>query len=110
MESKKIFVACPYNGKDPDVKEIRVLTLKDYCIKLFKDGNSPISPLIMGLSLAEVGSLPTDTETWETYSKVLMKGCDEVHILCLEDWELSLGVNIERFEAEKLNIPIKYIY
>lgn len=108
--NKKIFVACPYNDEDQNVKDIRVLTLKDYCLKLFKDGDSPISPLIMGLTLAEVGSLPTDTETWEEYSKTLMKGCDEVHVLCLKDWETSYGVNIERFEAEKLQIEIKYIY
>lgn len=110
MENKKIFVACPYNHEDEEVKQTRLLTLKEYCLSLFKEGHSPISPLIMGLSIAEVGALPTDTETWANYSKVLLKGCDEVHVLCLKDWELSTGVNYERFEADKLKITIKYIY
>ena len=110
MENKKIFVASPYNHNNEEVKKTRLLTLKDYCLKLFKEGASPISPLIMGLSIAEVGFLPTDTETWANFSKTLLKGCDEIHILCLEDWELSTGVNYERLQAEKLGITIKYIY
>lgn len=107
--SKKIFVAGPYNTPDDAIKEYRMNTIKDYCVKQFLDGNSPISALLMGLVYATHAELPTDTDTWRTFSETLLKGCDELHVLMVDGWELSSGVKSEIESANKLNIPIKYI-
>lgn len=106
---KKIFVAGPFNGTE-DEKEFRVKTISQYCVALFNEGFSPISPLLMGLSFAKYGDLPTDTETWKVFSETLLKGCDEVHVLCIDGWENSSGIKIETNKANELEIPIKYIF
>lgn len=106
--SKKIFVAIPYNGTTEE-KEHRLKILSIYCISLFKDNQSPISPLLMGLMMVKEGNLPTDSETWKIYSETLLKGCDELHILMVNGWENSIGIKYEIEEANKLNIKTHYI-
>lgn len=107
--SKKIFVAGPFNHPNTDIKEHRIETIKQYCVDKFREGNSPISALLMGLVYAEHSQLPTDTDTWRTFSETLLKGCDELHVLMLDGWKESSGVQSEIKAAEKLNIIIKYI-
>ena len=107
--NKKIFVAGPYNTYDETIKEYRINTIKNYCVKMFYEGNSPISALLMGLVYAEHSSLPTDTNTWRTFSETLLKGCDELHVLMIDGWEQSSGIESEIKAANKLNIPILYI-
>lgn len=107
--SKKIFVAGPYNCPDPVEKESRLNEIKNYCLRMFLNGDSPISALLMGLVYANHGTLPTDTDTWRTFSITLLKGCDELHVLKIEGWELSSGVQSEIDAAEKLGIIIRYI-
>lgn len=107
--SKKIFVAGPFNGVSDEIKEERVKTIKLYCVKLFTEGETPISALLMGLTFAEVGELPTDTETWIKFCEKMLKGCDELHVLMIAGWEKSSGVASEIEMANKLGIEIKYI-
>lgn len=91
------------------VKEHRVKTITEYCSSQFIKGNSPISPLLLGLSYAKQSNLPTDTKTWSVFSETLLKGCDELHVLMINGWEESIGVQVEIKEAIKLKIKIKYI-
>lgn len=107
--SKKIFVAGPFNDNSEDIKNFRIKTISEYCVKLFNKGDSPISALLMGLSFAKFGNLSTDTNTWITFSETLLKGCDEMHVLCVDGWDKSTGVKIEVEEATRLNIDIIYI-
>ena len=106
--SKKIFVASPFNGTEAE-KEERVSKLSLYCVELFNQGDCPFSALLMGLSFAKYGNLPTDTETWKVFSKTLLKGCDELHVLMLDGWDKSSGVAIEITKANSMGIEIKYI-
>lgn len=105
---KKIFIAVPYSGTDEE-KKIRMSKLLNYAIDIFISGNAYVSPLILGLALAEHGNLKTDTETWKTFSEVLLKGCDEIHVLMLDGYEKSSGIKYELTEADKLGIKIIYI-
>ena len=105
----KIFVAGPFNHPDDFIKKLRTDSIATYCVKLFNEGHVPVSALLCGLTFAEHGNLPTDTNTWENFSKVMVKGCDELHVLQLEGWDLSSGVKLEIEEAKNLNIPIIYI-
>lgn len=106
----KIFVAGPYNHPEESIKQFRLNKITEYCTNLFLNGMSPISPLLVGLNMAKFANLPTDTETWKVYSETLLKGCDELHILMLDDWEKSKGVEYEIEAAKKMNIKIKWIH
>ena len=106
---KKIIVVCPYNTPDVELKKRRVKTLGIYCAKLFREGNIPVSALLSGLAFAEHGELPTDTMTWANFSKLYIRGCDEMHVLQLEGYLNSTGVQLEIAEAMEKGIKIVYI-
>ncbi len=106
---KKIFVAGPYNGGDTQIKEFRLNKITEYCTNLFLGGLTPVSPLLMGLNLAKFASLPTDTDTWKVFSQTLMRGCDELHVLMIEGFDVSKGVGYEIEAAKSMGIVIKYI-
>ena len=107
--SKKIFVAGPFNGVSEEAKQERVNSIKRYCVKLFSEGHAPISALLMGLTFADVGGLPTNTETWTYFCEQMLSGCDELHVLMLDGWEKSGGVAAEIEVAKNLGIEIKYV-
>ncbi len=69
----------------------------------------PISALLMGLTFADVGGLPTNTETWTYFCEQMLSGCDELHVLMLDGWEKSGGVAAEIEVAKNLGIEIKYV-
>ena len=106
---KKIFVSGPYNHPDKKVMEQRVDIIAKYCVTLFNQGHFPISALLMGLSFAAHGKLPTDTETWTNFSEALIPGNDEIHILHIDGWLQSSGVQIETDEATRLKIEIVHV-
>jgi len=106
--NRKIFVAGPFNHPDKEVMDYRTKTIAEYCVKIFNEGNFPVSALLSGLSFANYGNLPTDTETWRNFSIKYVEGCDELHILKLEGWEESSGLKTEIATAERLGILIKY--
>ena len=93
--SKKIFIAGPYNDPNETVKEYRVKAITEYCVSQFIKGNSPISPLLLGLSYAKHSNLPTDTKTWTSFSETLLKGCDEIHVLMINGWEESTVLDVK---------------
>lgn len=109
--SKKIFVAGPFNHPDQKIKDYRTRTIAQYCVKIFNEGNFPVSALLSGLAIVNYSCLPvpTDTETWRNFSMEYVDGCDELHILKLEGWEESSGLETERMMALANDIPILYI-
>jgi hypothetical protein len=106
---KKIIVVGPYNNHDVELKMARVRTIGKYCGELFNQGHIPVSALLSGLAFAEHAKLPTDTMTWSNFSKKYIKGCDEMHVLQLEGYLNSTGVQLEIAEAMELGIKILYI-
>lgn len=105
----KIFVAGPYNHPDPGVMSARLHAITGWCARLFIEGKSPISPLLVGLNLAKHANLPTDTDTWRVFSETLLKGCDELHVLMVDGWQESKGVGYEIAAAERMGILIEYV-
>lgn len=107
--SKKVVVVAPFNTPDVELKKKRVHTIAVYCGELFKQGIVPVSALLLGLAIAEHNDLPTDSATWIKFSKGHVRSCDEMHVLMLEGYLDSIGVQTEIAEAMELGIKIKYI-
>jgi len=105
----KIFVAGPFSTKDKDLELKRVRTISKYCADLFSQGITPVSALLTGLKIAEYNNLPTDTKTWTKFSEDMVEGCDELHVLMIDGYDVSSGVLIEIEKAKLLNIPVIYI-
>lgn len=100
-----VYVSAPYTSDDPEVVEHRMSVVSQYCMYLIKNGHTPISPLNMGVSIAQYTGTDTTFETWSFYCKKLIDTCDAVHLLTLEGWEESAGVTQEYEWARGLIKP-----
>ena len=107
--SKKVVVVAPFNTPDVELKKKRVHTIAVYCGELFKKGIVPVSALLLGLAIAEHNDLPTDSATWIKFNKGHVRSCDEMHVLQLDGYLNSTGVQLEIAEAMEKGIKIVYI-
>lgn len=105
MNSKLIYLACPYSGNEEQSFEI----VTKFAAKLMKDGQFVFSPITHCHPIAKIAKLPTTFDYWAEYDELMIKGCNELWVLCLDNWEKSKGVKAEIEIAKKINIPIKYL-
>ena len=105
-----IFLSCPYSHPDPAIREHRFRTACRATAKLMRSGIVVFSPLSHSVPIAEHGGLDEMThEFWMSMDIPILRCCDEVLVLGLADWEQSLGVRQEMFEALALGKPITLI-
>lgn len=109
--NKVIYVAAPYTH--PDYKEIerRMLKVNWYCsVLLMKEQCAILSPLTMGHAWQETNdNLPHIGDFWLDWCQKLLDLASEIHVLKLDGWKESVGVQQEIRWAEGLGIEIKYI-
>jgi len=106
--SEVIYVANPYTGTSFERNQ-RFLAVEKYTAHLIREGKTAVSPIVHCHVLAFRHGLPHDFAFWQHYCLNLLFVCDEMHVLCLDGWEDSVGVLGETTEAEDLNISITYI-
>jgi len=104
-----IFLSIPYSDKNKAVIEYRVKSISQYSAKLLKDGISCISPVTSGVTILQHAELPSDFNFWCKLSFDLLILCNEMHVLMVDGWEGSLGVQEEIKFAQEHNIKITYI-
>lgn len=102
-----IFVSAPYSNALNKVD--RMHSIAKYSSGLLKDNKHVICPMTLGLSLTRYTELPYDPSWWVSWALDLLSRCDEIHVLCYDNWEESPGVRAEINFAKSKNIPITYI-
>jgi len=103
-----IFISSPYTHKDKKVEHQRYVDTCKYAAYLFTQQKMAVSPVIVGHPLLEHEKLPGDFTFWKDYSFELLKGCSELHVLMLEGWDASVGIQHEIIFADQHEIPVKY--
>lgn len=53
--------------------------------------------------------MPTNFEFWENFCLTFLSKCDEMHVLKMDGWKFSYGVNMEEQYCNLNNILVKYI-
>lgn len=104
-----IYIAAPYSAKDKEIVKQRVKKVCEYSADLLTKRISCISPITLGTGILTEANLPTDFEFWQHLSYDLLKLCDTLHVLKLEGWDESIGVQAEIKYAIENNISIEYI-
>jgi hypothetical protein len=104
-----IFVSVPYSHTYPEIVELRVKVLSIYCGQLMKNGIITTSPVLFGVTLLKHYNLPSDFGYWSELSYQYLELCSEIHVLLMDGWKESSGVQGEIERANELGIPIKFI-
>jgi nucleoside 2-deoxyribosyltransferase len=102
-----VYVAGPYSGTPEQVNE-RMVKFYLAMALLIERGINGCSPLEKHAILAH-RNLPGDWAYWGHFSEVMLKRCDVMIIIMLEDWEKSTGVAAEIKIAKAHSIPIIYL-
>jgi hypothetical protein len=93
--NKIIFVILPYRDVNPDVISYRVSMAEKYCAKLMVQGDFPLCITSFGHYLCEHYDLPKEWDYWAQYCREMIRIAKEVHLLKLEGWDTSEGIQEE---------------
>ncbi len=105
-----LYLACPYSHPDPAIREYRYSTANRVAAQLMKSGIVVFSPLSHSVSIARhIPELEMAHRFWMNQDLPLLRLCDELLILGLNDWTKSEGVRSEMFEAMAHAKPITLI-
>jgi len=104
-----VFVSSPYSDPDQNVIEERVKVAQRYVAQLASNDILAFSVLAYIHPILKDHPLPTDYEFWKDLCVRGMEMCEVVHVLCIEGWEDSVGVQDEIEIARSLKKRIVYI-
>lgn len=104
-----IYIASPYSHSDENVRLARFQKVAEYAGELTAGGKLAFSPITYGHVLATIKEMPTDWEFWQSFCISFLSKCDELHVLKLDGWDKSQGVEAEINWAVEHIIPVKYI-
>lgn len=104
-----IYLAIPYSHPDKQVRHERFELTNKIAADLMKKGEIVFSPISHSHVIAVENDLPTSWEYWKEHCESFVSISKEVHVIAVDGWEESTGVQSEISLAKQLNIPIKYI-
>lgn len=105
------YIASPYAHSDEKVIAERVRIATDYAAMLMVKGVQCYSPLTMShhIHLAMKHKFDKTDFDWYSYDLMIMQFVSDMHVLMIDGWEQSKGVQLEIQHAHKNNIHITYI-
>jgi len=105
----KIYLGSPYTHSDPKVMEERYLAACKKAGQLANEGFYVYSPIVHWHPVATLYELPRDWEFWQKLDRESIQLMDEVWILKLEGWSISVGLGNEILLAKEFNKPYIFI-
>jgi len=100
-----VYVASPYSGSDYQTRYEQVTS---YVAKLNANGIVAFSPIAYGHTLIQFHPMPSDWKFWETFCLSFLHNCNKMHVLMLDGWETSVGVQDEIVFAKSHGMTIEY--
>ena len=104
-----IFVVSPYRDERAGVTGNRVHEAAKYVAELTRKGKVCYSTVSAMHHVSVRFDLPTSWEYWKKHCEAMMANAYEVHVLCLDGWEQSEGVQAEIEIAKMFNKKIQYV-
>lgn len=105
----KIYLACPFSHPDPKVRTQRVEQVDKKAAELMMQGYLVFSPLSHSYPISKHCNVdPCDHKFWLRQDLWVLASCDELHVLCLDGWKESIGIDAEGEYAVSLNKKIVF--
>ena len=105
----KIYLGSPYTHSDPQVMEERYLATCLKVSQLARENYYVYSPIVHWHPVAKLYGLPRDWEFWKKMDRESIQMMDQVWILKLEGWSISIGLGNEILLAKEFNKPYSFI-
>jgi hypothetical protein len=101
------YLASPYDDPDPAVREQRYRQVCQVAARMIRDGHLVFSPIAYSHPMSKFG-LPGDWLFWRRYDNAMLERCDALVVVCMDGWNLSVGVRAECELARQLEMSIQY--
>ena len=105
-KSKKIYLAIPYNDPDSAIRENRFEIANTISARLMNMEYNVFSPISHSHPIAVQCGLPKGYEFWKEWNKTFIEWCDELHVVCIDGWRESRGVQDEIRIANEMGKPV----
>ena len=105
-----IYIASPYSHPNPFVVQQRVTAVREYAAKLIMRGECAFSPIVYAHEMALAHGMGTDAKTWAVFNDKMVQAAKAMHVLMLEGYGESLGVQHEIRYAEYLSLPTTFVF
>lgn len=90
-----IYLASPYSHNNPDVQQARYDLAQRYVANEIRKGETIFSPIVYAHPMAHEFNIGTDHLTWKKFNCAMIDRCDALHVLRIEGWLSSKGVQAE---------------
>lgn len=90
-----IYVASPYFSPSCLIRHERFHFVKWYMAQLFKERRAAYSPIMHWHQCSVDYDLPSDYEPWLEQDKAMLMSASHLHVLTLDGWQDSRGVQAE---------------
>lgn len=104
----KIYLASPYTHEDPKIMELRYEAAAEKAGELMGEGHIVYSPITHCHPIAVKCGLPRDFAYWKRHAKSFILWADELWILRIPGWSISIGIGQEILIAQKLDRQRRY--
>ena len=107
-----IYLACPYTHEEPMVQELRARGATEAAAYLMRQGHVVFSPITHGHEIAKHLSRAdaNRAEFWMAQCLPLVPKFEELHILALDGWDTSKGVEAERAAAHAAGVVVRLFW
>jgi hypothetical protein len=110
-KKSRIFLASPYTHEDKEVMAFRYEAALETTARLIREGNIVFSPIVHSHPIAIAYDLPKDYKFWQAYTNsFILHWAEHFSILCLNDWQNSVGLLDEFNLAMKVRLSFSFIH
>ncbi len=95
MNKGFIFLASPYSHPLSEIRQRRYEAAERACLNYFERGSAVYSPIVHWHPISLKNNLPSIFENWTVMNDPLIEQCRSFHILELDGWLTSAGVEHE---------------
>lgn len=104
-----IYIASPFSHPEKSVEEARYHNVLDYTAHLIQQKIVAFSPIVHCYGMHLKHKLPGDARYWKRFNEEMLVHAHLLHVLKLDGWETSKGVQAEIQFAKYKKIPIIHI-
>lgn len=104
-----IFISAPYTCELYAVRRDRIKTIRNYQNHLFTNGVICVSPALEVQHAVDKRLMTVENDIWAPLNQAMINNASQVHVLCVDGWEISSDVKSNIAYAEHANVPVTYI-
>lgn len=107
-----LYLASPYSHPDPKVREERFRLACRKSAEYLLGGISVFSPIAHSHPIADYlpEAMRLDIDLWMLADLPMLRFAKELHVLCIQGWDVSKGVAREIEYARQVGIPIVRVF